>query len=349
MIQQTKQIENKELINDALLSVTIEDKTKSKLVKIDEGKYRVQGVFPYVIRRSLLRGENFVGIITGKTRSGKSFTALRIAMEIDPNFTIDNVVFSAQEFMELLHSGKLKQGSIIIWDEAGVGIATRDWYSILNKSINYVLQTWGHQSIGLLLTVPDFSFVDSQTRRLCNIYFKTLKLIRSRNVARLKAYYLSPMETSDTKKVRPRYTIGGKKLDIEYMEVQKPPTKLVNKYLKKKEEFTMKLNRDVLFDIQQLEKTKQKDLMKTITDEELLKKAWELLKGDIQVKSGKRRLNLYIIRKKLGITSARATHMQERLLEKARKEDYPSLETDPVFKDLEEEDTIKRLDPKEFM
>jgi hypothetical protein len=302
-----------------------------------------------MIRRNLMRGENFVGIVTGRVRSGKSFTALRLCMEIDKNFTIDNVVFSTREFMELLHSGKLKKGSMILWDEAGVGIATREWYSILNKSLNYVLQTWGHQSIGLILTVPDFSFVDSQTRKLVNMHFKTLKLIRSRNVTRLKPYFLTPMEKTDTKKVRPRYNIGGKKLDIEYIEVLKPPAKYVHLYLKKKEDFTRKLNEDVLFDVQQLDKTKQQDLVKTMSDEELIAKAWELLKDEIVVRNGKRRINVYIIKKRLRVTMPRATYIQEKLLEKAKEQNYPLLESEDIYKDLEDKEVAEQLEPENLV
>lgn len=281
--------------------------------------------------------------------SGKSFSAMRIALEIDPNFTEENVVFSAQEFMELLHSGKLKAGSMIIWDEAGVGIATRDWYSILNKSINYVLQTWGHQSIGLLLTVPDFSFVDSQTRKLCNMYFKTIKLNRQRGFSTMKVYHLTPMDKAEMKRVRPRYTIAGKKLDIEFIHVKKPPAWLVNRYLAKKEAFTSKLNREVLFDIQQLEKSKEKESIKTISDEDMLAKAWNLLKDEIKIKNGKRTVNLYAIKRKLGITISRSNYVKDKLLERADIENYPLLDSDEFENELEEGNPIDRLNPKNLL
>jgi hypothetical protein len=334
---------------EALLSVKLENVKPTKLMELRNGKYIVKGMIPYIIRRSLLRGENYVGIVTGKTRSGKSMSALRLCMEIDPNFTIDNVIFSTREFMELLHSGKLKRGSMILWDEAGVGIATRDWYSTLNKSLNYVLQTWGHQNIGLILTVPDFSMVDSQTRKLVNMHFKTIKLVRSRNIARLKPYFLSPMEKAETKKVRPRYDISGKKLDIEYVEIKKPPTKMVNRYLKKKESFTSKLNASVLFDIQQMDKAKAQELTKTVSDEELIKQAWEELKDDIFIKGGKRRLNVYLVKKKLGLTMTRAFYILEQIMEKAKNENYPSLDSEDFSKDLENDDINDRLEPTNLL
>jgi len=335
--------------SDALLDIKIEDKIESDILSIKNGKYIVYNVLPYRIRKSLEKGENFVGILTGKTRSGKSFSALRLCYEIDPNFTVDNVVFSTKEFMELLDSGKLKRGSMILWDEAGVGISSREWYSLLNKSLNYVLQTWGHQNIGLILTVPDFSMVDSQTRKLVNMYFKTIKLLRDENKAVLKCYYLTPMEKNESKTVRPRYTINGKKLDIEYIHIKKPSTKMINSYLKKKESFTSNLNRDVIFEIKQLEEKKAKENARTIPDFELIEKAWNMLKDEIKVVNGKRKLNSYLIKKKLGITMARANYLRTELLSRAEEEDYPSLTSEKIYEDLDEEESIKRLKPENLL
>jgi len=336
-------------MDDALLQVNIEDKITSKIMSLKNGKYRVHNVLPYRIRKSLLRGENFVGILTGKTRSGKSFSALTLCNEVDPNFSVDNVVFSTKEFMDLLASGKLKSGSMIIWDEAGVGISAREWYSLLNKSLNYVLQTWGHQNIGLILTVPDFSFVDSQTRKLVNMLLNTVKLVRSENKAVLKGYYISPMEKGEIKRVRPRYSIGGKKLDIEYIEIKKPPVKLVNAYLKKKENFTATLNKGVMLEIQQLEEKKEKDVTRTISDFDMMEQAWIKLKDHIKIINGKRKLSAYIVKKELGITMSRANYVRQELLIKAKKEDYPLLESEKIYEEIAEELPKDRLNPENFL
>ena len=337
---------------DALLEVEMETRLTSELMEEKDGKYIVKNVLPYRIRKALLGGDNFVGILTGKTRSGKSFSGLSLAKAIDPDFDETRVVFSAQEFMELIGSKTLKAGDMIMWDEAGIGVATRDWYSLLNKSVNYVLQTWGHQSIGLLFTVPDMSMIDSQTRKLVNMYFKTTKLLKGKNRARLKAYYLSPMEKAEMKKVRPRYIINGRKVDVQYIEIMKPPVKLVNRYLKKKESFTARLNEDVLFDIRQLEISKDRDAVKGVSDKELVEKAWDMFKDYIKIKKGKRTLNAYLVKKKLDITHHRAGFIVEELLEKSKREDYPSLESENNLEILQEEDDKKpaeALRPENFL
>ena len=85
------------------------------------------------------RNQNWLAIICGEPGSGKSYAALSIAEKIGGNIT---VVFSPKQFMEAVNSGDLKKGDTLIFDEAGVGLAARDWNSKLNKLLGSVLQTF---------------------------------------------------------------------------------------------------------------------------------------------------------------------------------------------------------------
>lgn len=275
------------------------------------------------IRNKLANGKNWVCIFTGRTRSGKSFSSLRICEVIDPNFNIDNVVFSAKEFMALIKSGKLKSGSMILWDEAGVGIATREWYSVLNKSVNLIFQTWGYRNIGLLLTVPHISFVDSQTRKLCHAHIQTLKLSMKRKVVTAKIHNLTPLGADDIKRVRPRYDMNGRILDVEYLEIRKPSAKLVHAYEKKKQEFSEKLSNTVQLELQNNEDRQKEGDVKLISDKDMLTQAWDKLKDTIILVNGKRKIGLYQIRKTLNITVDRAKFVQQNVLLKSEELNYP--------------------------
>jgi len=72
--------------------------------------------------RLLKLNKNFLACCVGPPGSGKSFAMMRIAEILDPEFNIDRVVFSSEQFRQLLNSGTLKPGSFIVWDEAGVGV-----------------------------------------------------------------------------------------------------------------------------------------------------------------------------------------------------------------------------------
>lgn len=278
------------------------------------------------VRQKLNKGKNWVCIVTGRTRSGKSYSSLRICEVIDQNFNIDNVVFSAKEFMALIKSGKLKSGSMILWDEAGVGIATREWYSVLNKSVNLIFQTWGYRNIGLLLTVPHISFVDSQTRKLCHAHIQTIKLSTKRKVVKAKIHNLAPLGADDIKRVRPRYDMGGRILDVEYFEIKKPSAQLVHAYEKKKHEFSEKLSTSVQLELQTNEDRQKEDNIKLVSDEELLAQAWDKLKDNIILVNGKRKLGIYQIRKTLNITVERAKFVQQNIILKSEQVNYPKYE-----------------------
>jgi hypothetical protein len=120
--------------------------------------------------------KNWLGVVCGGTGSGKSYSAIKLAEEIDPNFNIDQIVFSGEEFLEILTSKKLKRGSCIIWDEAGVGIPKREWYTISNKMINYVLQTFRYENLAVIFTVPTLKFIDSNSQKLFHCYIETMRI-----------------------------------------------------------------------------------------------------------------------------------------------------------------------------
>ena len=76
----------------------------------------------YILQR-IRNNKNFLGFLSGPTGSGKSYCCLRIAEEVDPDFTLERVVFNGIDLMNLVNSGKLKKGSVIIFEEAGVAKA----------------------------------------------------------------------------------------------------------------------------------------------------------------------------------------------------------------------------------
>ena len=65
------------------------------------------------IKQRIKRNKNFLACITGPTGSGKTYSALRLAERLDSEFDASRIVFTPQEFIDLLNSGTLKKGSVI--------------------------------------------------------------------------------------------------------------------------------------------------------------------------------------------------------------------------------------------
>lgn len=199
----------------------------------------------YIHRRLYQYNKNWLAIICGETGSGKSYSALKIAETADPTFTAERVVFSAPQFIRLLGK-KLKKGNIVVFDEAGVGMPAREWYSISNKTLGYILQTFRHQNLGVIFTTPDFSFMDVQARKLFHSYFETVTIDRSKECVVLKwmnldvdprsgkVYFHCPVIQKDYQRVK------MKKINVYY-----PSSRLVYSYEIKKSRFSKDLRKEI--------------------------------------------------------------------------------------------------------
>lgn len=221
-----------------------------------------------------IKNQNFIGVVVGKTGTGKSLSALRMAELIDPTFNITNIVFTIEAFMTLLvegkKEGKIHKGSVIIFDEAGVGIPARDWQSQLNKVMGFILQTFRVDNVCLLFTVPVLSFIDVNARKLMHMKFKTKYIDRLRNYCAL-----SPKEfdyNEDADKIYTPYYIEPKTgRKVKELKLSLPSAKLLEQYDNIQKEYKSKLQESILKDIrEQMDKKavkKEKKDDQTIADD----------------------------------------------------------------------------------
>ena len=202
-------------------------------------------VISLIIRRLRHKNQNWLAVITGQTGTGKSYSAISIAKIIDEKFTNDQIVYTPEQFMSLLNSGVLKKGSAIVFDEAGVGIPNRDWYTIQNKLVSYVLQTFRHKNLAVIFTTPSLDFIDIHTRKLFHAYIETKSINREIETVICKWFEIEHI--SRFGKTYFRYPIlknGNKILKIKMISIPKPPEDLVELYEKSKIEYTKVLGLD---------------------------------------------------------------------------------------------------------
>jgi len=107
--------------------------------------------------------EHFMGVIVGREGSGKSYTALKIANQIDPSFNADRVIFDVKDLLEVLRSGDHEPGNFYVLDEAGVSLGRRTWQDRAQILANQALQLIRSHNLGLVFTLPRLSELDSQT------------------------------------------------------------------------------------------------------------------------------------------------------------------------------------------
>lgn len=201
----------------------------------------------YMIRqRILFEDGNYIAAFVGRTGSGKSLSAITMALKIDDNFKIENIVFNPEELMALLNSGKLKKGSCIILDESGVAFGARKWYSETNIQLASILQTFRSLNYALIMCLPSITFLDVVGRTLIHSIITTKRIDRERNVCVVK-YKENQTDFSTGKIYKPFPRIkddDGIEHRLTELEITKPPESVIKMYRVKKDNFVESVLKD---------------------------------------------------------------------------------------------------------
>jgi hypothetical protein len=214
---------------DTLLEIT--DTEERESITPDENECLIVKLGKNKIKQN----KNFLVVITGATGSGKSYAALRWGECMDKEFNVNRIAFTAKEFIYILQQPDLKSGSVIVFDEAGVGLSSREWYSVQNKLLNAIMQTFRWMNLVVIFTVPDFSFVDSQARKLFHMFCETDGINRQKRTVRLKPFIISVSKrTGKIYMPYPRFSSPDGVLKLERIDVHKPSRTLCNAYEAKK-------------------------------------------------------------------------------------------------------------------
>lgn len=165
------------------------------------------------------KNEDFLGVVVGEKGAGKSWGSLRLSELVDPNFSMDNVCFSAKEMVELLKESRkppvgkpLGKGSMVVLDEAGISdtARARNWWSQTNEKIDTIFKLVRYLNIGFLLTTPVGRDIDTNVRNNAH-----MKLVAKKNDGRFymipswwkyqhfedKQYYAYPINNGDRMKM----------------------------------------------------------------------------------------------------------------------------------------------------
>lgn len=229
------------------------------------------------------QNKNAVVLICGGLGTGKSFSAIKIAKAINPNFDLDvHLVFRAKAFLDLINSGKLKRGDVVIWDEIGVEFGARAWQTLASRAISSLLQTFRHLNLCLIVTVPQERFVDVNLRRLCHYYFETKNIDFKKNICSLKPLEIEVNPRMDKpyyKYLRTRE--GSRIVKITELEVSLLDQKTIQHYEKIKKKFTKDLNIRLGKIVAKAEKKTQPKHI--ITDDEAIRIIKKKIKGRITI------------------------------------------------------------------
>lgn len=200
------------------------------------------------------QNQNCLMLIVGETGSGKSWTGLKIGEELDPSFSIDRVAFTAEEFAQMLNKDDIEKGQAIMFDEAGVGLKARNWYTEQNKKVIDVLQTFRFKNLFVIFTVPSAGFIDKNGRKLFHYLIETQKVLKEAGRVRCKMQRMEYSPKADIAGYgakdgiyykRPRVVKNGRLCIVDKVEFGKPSVKLRHAYEKKSAKFKQKVIEDL--------------------------------------------------------------------------------------------------------
>lgn len=224
--------------------------------------FSIDIVVGMVRKRINQRDKNFMACFVGDTGSGKSSGALAFAERVDPTFAeACRVVFTPADFLRTII--EMKKGQAVIFDEAGVGISSREWQKIQVKLVGFVAQLFRHKNLCVIFTVPSMGFVEKQTRSLSHavIHFKFIDEVKKLAIAKWNVVVHNPITgwtDYDTLKVNN----GNGDIIVDPIYFPQPSDKLWKKYLGMKERYASNFYEEALKEAEGDQKLDGKQLRK---------------------------------------------------------------------------------------
>ncbi len=220
--------------------------------------------------RTLAKNQNYMLIVVGPTGSGKSYSAISLAMMIDKSFDIERICFDAESFLELASQG-LDPGSVIVFDEAGIDVSSREWYSVRNRAINQTVETFRRDNLVCIWTTPVLSNIDKKSRSYFHGLAEVLDPDKVGGWGRVKYFDLipdveeggvfkvypkisdkenRPVQLSGADPSQPNMTIPDAR-NIGLKSDPKRGQKIIKKYEQKKKDFTENVKEKGLEDLRE--------------------------------------------------------------------------------------------------
>ena len=152
---------------------------------------------------------------------------------MDPNFNVDRIVFTVDDFLALVNSG-LPPGSVIVFDDAGLGINARLWQEMSARVFGMLTQGFRYKQILTFITVPDETFIERQSRKLVHIRFEATDV---QGLMKMKLLSRNTFDPEHPMAKFPRIHRGISEITVKLVKFRLPSDDLKEKYEAKKKEY----------------------------------------------------------------------------------------------------------------
>ena len=184
----------------------------------------------------------------GRRGTGKSTSAVSIAMEVDPTFNESRIIFNIEQLIILINSGELRRGMAIVFDELGVAANVKEHSSQANKAASYLLQTIRPFNLCVIFSTPKKNYIDKQLRPLFDMYIKMVSRKFTNQLAKGRMYWVQDNEEiGDNGKIyrhHPETMINGEICDITTIYIIKPDETIVKRYRERRKDFVSNISQE---------------------------------------------------------------------------------------------------------
>lgn len=187
---------------------------------------------------------NVVIAVCGRPGTAKSGSALRMCFDLDvtrygvPRFSIERAVYTVQDFLYHIRQ-KYPVGTAILWDEIGVEGDARDWYTLKNKLLKRVVETYRYKNYITFVTVPSLNSIDKGVRGILTGYIEMRGKYGDGNQA-IGKFEITDVNPKTGKIYFKKLRYWDKELGcwskMHQIVIPKPPEQLWEAYEQKKEE-----------------------------------------------------------------------------------------------------------------
>lgn len=148
-----------------------------------EQMYRSELVDPIIrkeldkkINLVLKKDRDWVIVIDGEEGVGKSVLAQQIALYLDPTFCLDDIVFTADQFIRKIKDIKTTKGKVVLLDEGYNAANARASMTEANRSMIGLATEMRQRNLFIIIVLPSFFDLDKyfalwRCKTLFHVYF----------------------------------------------------------------------------------------------------------------------------------------------------------------------------------
>lgn len=139
-----------------MVVVSIEVDGEKKTLYMD-GELHNQ-ITKYVIPDVKKKDFDYVLVVDGEERVGKSVFAQQLAKVLDPDLSLDHICFTPNEFRKAVTTAK--RHSAIIFDEAFTGLSSRSSLSEVNNLLVSLMMEMGQRNLFIIIVMPTYFMLE---------------------------------------------------------------------------------------------------------------------------------------------------------------------------------------------